>query len=209
MGPGVGARVVLISLEGNRLYYAICLHFKASKNIAEYETLINGLRIAIELGATRLYVRGDLELVVDQVMKESSYKSPFMVVYFQEVRNLEEKVVRRCKGCEFYARQTHLSALELQAIPITWPFAVWGLYMVKPHKKASRGHTHLLIVVDKFTKWIEAKPITNIRSQEAVEFFLDIIYRFSVPNYIITNNGTYFTGKKFLDFCDSYGIRVD
>ena len=35
-----------------------------------------------------------------------------------------EEVVRKCEGCQFYARQTHLPAQELQTIPITWPFAV-------------------------------------------------------------------------------------
>ena len=49
--------------------------------------------------------------------------------------------------------------------------------MVGPLKKGPGGFTHHLIAVDKFTKWIEAKPITNIRSEEAVKFFLDIIYR--------------------------------
>ena len=63
--PGSRARVVLISLDGSRLRYAICLHFSASNNTTEYEALINGLCITIELGATQLYVRGDLELVVD------------------------------------------------------------------------------------------------------------------------------------------------
>ena len=86
---------------------------------------------------------------------------------------------------------------------------VWGLDMVGPLKKGPGGFTHLLVVVDKFTKWIETKPITNIRSEEAVRFFLDIIYRFGIPNCIITDHGTNFTGKKFLDFCDGYGIRID
>jgi ribonuclease HI len=54
IGPGTRADVVLILPEGNKLRNAICLHFPASNNIAEYEGLINGLRIAIELGATRL-----------------------------------------------------------------------------------------------------------------------------------------------------------
>ena len=81
--------------------------------------------------------------------------------------------------------------------------------MVRPLKKARGGFTHLLMAVDKFTKWIEAKPITNIHSEEVVKFFLDIIYRFGVPNYIITDHGTNFTGKKFLDFSDGYGIRID
>ena len=91
MVPSSGAGVVLISPDGSRLHYAIRLHFLASNNAAEYEALINGLRIAIELGTTRLYVRDDSELVVDQVMKESSCKSPLMVAYCQEVCNLEDK----------------------------------------------------------------------------------------------------------------------
>ena len=52
MAPDLGARVVLISPDGSRLRYAIHLHFLASNNTVEYEALINGLRIAIELDAT-------------------------------------------------------------------------------------------------------------------------------------------------------------
>ena len=52
MAPGSGAGVVLISPDRSRLHYAIHLHFLASNNAAEYESLINRLRIAIELGAT-------------------------------------------------------------------------------------------------------------------------------------------------------------
>ena len=53
-----------------------------------------------------------------------------------------------------------------------------------------RGYTHLLITVDKFTKWIETRPISKIKSEQAVLFFLDIIHHFGVSNSIITNNGT-------------------
>ena len=91
MAPGLGAGVVLISPDGSRLRYAIHLHFSASNNAAEYEALINRLCITIELGATRLYVRGDSELVVDQVMKESSCKSPLMAAYCQDVHKLKDK----------------------------------------------------------------------------------------------------------------------
>jgi transposase InsO family protein len=40
-------------------------------------------------------------------------------------------------------------------------------------------------------------------------FFTDIIYRFGVPNTIITDNRSQFIGRKFLEFCDKYHIRVD
>ena len=81
--------------------------------------------------------------------------------------------------------------------------------MVGSLKKGPGGFTHLLVAVDKFTKCIEAKPITDIHSEEAVKFFLDILYWFGVPNCIITDHGTNFTGKKFLDFSDGYSIRID
>ena len=45
--------------------------------------------------------------------------------------------------------------------------------------------------------------------EEVVKFFLDIIYWFSIPNYIITDHGTNFTRKKFLDFSDRYNIRIN
>lgn len=62
--------------------------------------------------------------------------------------------------------------------------------MVGPFKKAPRGCTLLLVAVDKFTKWIEAKPFAKIRSWEDAAFFRDIVYQFGVPNSIITDNGT-------------------
>ncbi|CAN6234409.1 unnamed protein product [Urochloa humidicola] len=119
------------------------------------------------------------------------------------------KIVHSCEGCQFYARQTDLSVQALQNITITGPFAVWGLDMVGPLQTAPGGFTHLLVAVDKFSKWIEARPITTIRSEEAIKFFTDIIHRFGVPNSIITDNGTQFTGTPFLEFCDDHHIRVD
>jgi glycosyltransferase involved in cell wall biosynthesis len=90
-----------------------------------------------------------------------------------------------------------------------WLFVVWGLDLVGPLKKAPRGYMHLLVAVDKFAKWIEPRPISKIKSKQAVQFFLDIIHCFGVLNSIITDNDTQFTGKKFLKFYDDHHIRVD
>ena len=119
------------------------------------------------------------------------------------------QIMRTCEGCQFYARQIHLPAQALQMIPITWPFAVWGLDLVRPLQKAPGGFTHLFVAIDKFPKWIQVRPITRIKAKQAVLFFTDIIHQFGVPNSIITDNDTQFTGRKFLDFCDRHHIRVD
>ena len=61
--------------------YMVCLHSPSSNIVAKYEALINGLRIAIELGIRWLDVLGDSQLVTDQVMKESSCHNAKMAVY--------------------------------------------------------------------------------------------------------------------------------
>jgi hypothetical protein len=58
---------------------------------------------------------------------------------------------------------------ELQPIPLACLFAQWGLDMVgKLHKSWPEGHVYLLVVVDKFTKWIEVVPVTTQDSTAAV-----------------------------------------
>jgi ribonuclease HI len=59
--------------------------------MAEYETLLCGLKIAIETGIKRLDVRGDSQLVIDQVMKNASCHDKKMEAYCKAVRALEDK----------------------------------------------------------------------------------------------------------------------
>jgi ribonuclease HI len=91
MKTGAGAGLLFISPLGVHMRYIIRLHFPTSNNVAEYEALITGLRITIELGVRHLDVRGDSQLVIDQVMKSSSYCDPKMEAYCEEVRRLEDK----------------------------------------------------------------------------------------------------------------------
>jgi ribonuclease HI len=91
MKTGAGAGLLFVSPLGKHLRYAIRLHFPASNNVVEYEALVNGLRIAIELGVRRLDARGDSQLVIDQVMKNSHCRDRRMEAYCDEVRRLENK----------------------------------------------------------------------------------------------------------------------
>jgi ribonuclease HI len=91
MKTGAGAGLLFISPLGEHLRYVLRLHFPASNNVAEYEALVNGLRVAIELGVRCLDARGDSQLVIDQVMKNSHCRDPKMEAYCDEVRRLEDK----------------------------------------------------------------------------------------------------------------------
>ena len=69
--------------------------------------------------------------------------------------------------------------------------------MIGPLPTAPGGFTHILVAVDKFTKWIEVKPIKKISSDHAVEFISEILHRFGFPNTIITDLGSNFTSQEF------------
>jgi ribonuclease HI len=56
---GAEAGVVLIPLEGDILKFAIQLEFPTRNNIAIYEGLVTGLRLAKDLGMRQLLIRGD------------------------------------------------------------------------------------------------------------------------------------------------------
>jgi ribonuclease HI len=91
MKTGAGAGLLFISPLGKHMCYVLRLHFPMSNNVAEYEALVNGLRIAVELGVRRLDACGDSQLVIDQVMKNSHCRDRKMEAYCDEVRHLEDK----------------------------------------------------------------------------------------------------------------------
>jgi hypothetical protein len=66
---------------------------------------------------------------------------------------------------------------------------MWGLNAVGPFRTAPGGYKHILVAVDKFTKWIVVQPIAKVMSEEVVKFIRDIKHRFGVPNRIITDLG--------------------
>jgi IS30 family transposase len=118
-------------------------------------------------------------------------------------------LVRKCDPCERFAPKPHAPATDLMTIPLAWPFSQWGLDKVGPMPKSSPGgHTYLLVAVDKFTKWIEAIPVTNQAATTAVKFFKGITCCFGVPHSIIMDNGTNFASREFHKFCGDNGIKL-
>ena len=108
-----------------------------------------------------------------------------------------------------FAMRPNVPAAELHMIPLAWPFAQCGFDMVGPLCRSSNeGYTRLLVAVDKFTKWIEAVPITSQDAETAVKFIRSIVHRFGVPHNIIMDNGSNFTAAEFQKYCNEVGIKV-
>jgi hypothetical protein len=65
------------------------------------------------------------------------------------------------------------------------------------------------VAVKYFTKWVEAKPLTNVSSTSIKKFFWqNIICCYAVPRHITVDNTKYFDNAMFKDFCHQIGTKV-
>ena len=85
---GGGAGIVITSLENDVLEYGVQLKFPITNNEAEYEALLAGLRIARALGAQRIVLKSDSQLVIGQVKGNFETKETRMQNYLKLVNQL-------------------------------------------------------------------------------------------------------------------------
>ncbi|GKV35996.1 hypothetical protein SLEP1_g44183 [Rubroshorea leprosula] len=129
--------------------------------------------------------------------------------YWLNMQEDAKKFVQRCQKCQFFAHLTHQAAEELTSLTAPWPFAQWGIDLLGPFVKAVGGATHLVVAVDYFTKWVEARPLSCLTLRRIEDFlFSSVICKYGIPNQIIADNGPQFNCNSFRDFCSSYGIKL-
>ena len=68
---------------------------------------------------------------------------------------------------------------------------------------------YLRVGIGYFTKWVEAKPLANIRDVDAKRFvWKNIVTRFGVPHVLISDNGLQFDSKMFRKYCGELGLLI-
>ena len=77
-----------------------------------------------------------------------------------------------------------------------------------PFPRAVGGFEYLYVTIDKFTKWPEVEVVRKVTAQSAVKFFKGLVGRFGVPNRVITDNGTQFTSRTFMQYIQDLGSKV-
>ncbi|XP_057432026.1 uncharacterized protein LOC130724759 [Lotus japonicus] len=116
--------------------------------------------------------------------------------------------VKHCDPCQKHADHRLAPPEQLSNMVSPWPFHQWGMDLLGPFETAPGQLKHLVVVVDYFTKWIEAEPLATITSARIQRFFYkNIISRFGVPGVLITDNGTQFTSKGFKELVDRLHIK--
>jgi hypothetical protein len=117
------------------------------------------------------------------------------------------EIVTKCKDCHFFQKQTTKHANPLSPIDLSYPFVIWGINIVGVLPRAAEGFRFLFVIIDTFTKWMEAMPVVNITQAAAVMFLQSIIYKFGIPRWVITDNITQVKGAKFVRCCTDFRIH--
>ena len=81
--------------------------------------------------------------------------------------------------------------------------------MVRPFKRSKDKKTHLLVAVDKFTKWVEAEPVSKCDASTAVQFMKKVIFYLGFPHSIIIDNGTNLSKGAMEEFYQREHMRLD
>nr|GEU58436.1 reverse transcriptase domain-containing protein [Tanacetum cinerariifolium] len=123
----------------------------------------------------------------------------------KDVRTL----IRACQDCQVYKPVPRNPQQKLTSITSPWPFYKWGIDIVGPFSKGPGKVKFLIVAMDYFTKWIEAKPIATITGNQIKKFVWDnIVCRFGIPGEIISDNGKQFRDDPFKYWCEKLS-RLD
>ncbi|GKB81255.1 reverse transcriptase domain-containing protein [Tanacetum coccineum] len=97
---------------------------------------------------------------------------------------------------------------NLTPITSSWPFYKWGIDIAGPFPEGPGKVKFLIVAIDYFTKWIEAKAVATITRNQVKKFVWDnIVCRFGLLGEIISDNGKQFRDNPFKDWCEKLCIR--
>nr|GEW14615.1 reverse transcriptase domain-containing protein [Tanacetum cinerariifolium] len=139
----VGAGLILTSPEGTEFTCALRFQFIASNNEAEYEALIAGLRIVAQMGVRNVHVSVDSKDARD--------------------------MIRACNDCQIHRPVTRNPQQPLTPITAPWPFYKWRIDIAGPFLEGPGKIKFLIVAMDYFTKWIEAKAMATITGNQIEE----------------------------------------
>ncbi|KAL0400164.1 UNVERIFIED_CONTAM: hypothetical protein Sradi_2359700 [Sesamum radiatum] len=98
-------------------------------------------------------------------------------------------LVNKCEKCQKHATLIHQPAERLNVMLSPSPFSQWRMDIVGPFPLALAQRKFLLVAIDYFTKWVEAKPLAHITEGEVMKFiWKNIICRFGLPREIISDS---------------------
>nr|GEY47801.1 reverse transcriptase domain-containing protein [Tanacetum cinerariifolium] len=127
--------------------------------------------------------------------------------YWPTMHKDARAMIRKCNDCQIHRPITRHPQQPLIPITAPWLFYKWGIDIAGPFLKGPRKVKFLIVAMDYFTKWIEAKAVATITGGQVKKFVWDnIVCGFGIPGEIISNTGKQFSDNPFKDWCDKINI---
>ncbi|GJX02421.1 reverse transcriptase domain-containing protein [Tanacetum coccineum] len=118
------------------------------------------------------------------------------------------KLIQACQDCQVHKPVPRNPQQKLSLITSPWPFYKWGINIAGPFLEGPEKVKFLIVAIDYFTKWIEAKPVATITGSHIKKFMWDnIVCRFGLPGENNSDNGKQFQDNPFKDWCEKLCIR--
>lgn len=129
--------------------------------------------------------------------------------YWPHMKNDVLKYVRSCKVCGAQkSPNTQRAGLMGRQKRVDFPFQIISLDLIGPLPRSKKGNTNLLVVTDWFSKFVFVEPLRKATATEIVKFLENRVFlMFGVPQIIMADNGTQFTGTQFRNLIKEYGVQ--
>nr|GEU30045.1 reverse transcriptase domain-containing protein [Tanacetum cinerariifolium] len=128
--------------------------------------------------------------------------------FWPTMHTYARNLIRECKDCQVHRPVPRNPQEKLTPITSPWPFYKWGIDIAGPFQEGHGKVKFLIVAIDYFTKWIEARPVATITGTQVKKFVWDnIVCRFGLPGEIISDNGKQFRDNPIKDWCEKLNIR--
>src|SRR2546429_1194203 len=137
---------------------------------------------------------------------ERTYRKAKERYYWPSMRKNIETYVKSCDQCQRRGRPNKKN--ELHPIKTREPFYQIGIDFVGPLPITDKGNRYILVAVDYFTKWPEAKATKEATAQEVANFiYEDIICRHGCPQRILSDRGSHFNNNMIEELMEKFKIK--
>jgi hypothetical protein len=140
-------------------------------------------------------------LATTQKILRANYFWPSIFKYCVEA-------VKKCHPFQVFTWNMHSHPSPLHPFFIVNPFTKWGVDFMDCNPTSAGGHQHIIVVIDYFTKWVEAMPIVKSDGKTTAFFmFNQIIARFGIPSDIVTDHGSHFQNEMMKELALKLGFK--
>ena len=117
------------------------------------------------------------------------------------------ETIRTCDFCKV-GKSNPVVQAPIQRFPsVQRPFQRVAMDFAGPFPASRKGNRYFLVIVDHFSKYVKVFPLPEATMETAIDCLRNVIFEEGLPEDVLTDQGSQFTGSKFQEFLRSNRIR--